>query len=147
MRVFIMVWQRSPARIKTLIIVFRLSPVSRSVLIRHYRNYYIHWQGGSLVCRSIECANNLISGVAGLAVLALFAWHKTIRLQNHISVYLQASRMDPRFTMRRRTIDAHPREAQEHGIQGDVLLHATIDTKGNLTNVRSRRTILFWLRP
>ena len=30
----------------------------------------------------------------------------------------------------------YPREAQEQGIQGDVLLQATIDTKGNLTNLR-----------
>jgi protein TonB len=27
----------------------------------------------------------------------------------------------------------YPREAEERGIQGDVLLQATIDTKGNLT--------------
>ena len=27
----------------------------------------------------------------------------------------------------------YPREAEEQGIQGDVLLQATIDTKGNLT--------------
>src|ERR1700681_2425953 len=31
----------------------------------------------------------------------------------------------------------YPREAQEKGIQGDVLLQATIDEKGNLTNLRS----------
>jgi periplasmic protein TonB len=30
----------------------------------------------------------------------------------------------------------YPREAQEMGIQGDVILQATIDTKGNLTNLR-----------
>ena len=30
----------------------------------------------------------------------------------------------------------YPREAQEQGIQGDVLLQATIDTKGNLTNLK-----------
>jgi protein TonB len=30
----------------------------------------------------------------------------------------------------------YPREARERGIQGDVLLQATIDTKGNLTNLK-----------
>ncbi len=30
----------------------------------------------------------------------------------------------------------YPREAQEKGIQGDVLLQATIDTNGNLTNIK-----------
>jgi protein TonB len=30
----------------------------------------------------------------------------------------------------------YPREAKEQGIQGDVLLQATIDTKGNLTNLK-----------
>jgi TonB family protein len=31
----------------------------------------------------------------------------------------------------------YPGEAQEKGIQGDVLLQATIDTKGNITNLRT----------
>jgi protein TonB len=31
----------------------------------------------------------------------------------------------------------YPREAQEKGIQGDVLLQATIDTKGNLANLKA----------
>ena len=31
----------------------------------------------------------------------------------------------------------YPREAREKGIQGDVLLQATIDTKGNLTNLKA----------
>jgi len=31
----------------------------------------------------------------------------------------------------------YPREAQERGIQGDVLLQATIDTKGNLANLKA----------
>jgi protein TonB len=31
----------------------------------------------------------------------------------------------------------YPREAQEKGIQGDVVLQATIDTKGNLTNLKA----------
>ena len=30
----------------------------------------------------------------------------------------------------------YPREAQEQGIQGDVLLQATIDTKGNLVDIK-----------
>jgi protein TonB len=30
----------------------------------------------------------------------------------------------------------YPREAQEQGIQGDVLLNATIDSKGNLANLK-----------
>ena len=30
----------------------------------------------------------------------------------------------------------YPREARAKGIQGDVILQATIDTKGNLTNIR-----------
>jgi periplasmic protein TonB len=30
----------------------------------------------------------------------------------------------------------YPRKAQEKGIQGDVLLQATIDIKGNLTNLK-----------
>jgi protein TonB len=30
----------------------------------------------------------------------------------------------------------YPREAQERGIQGDVLLQATIDTKGNLADLK-----------
>jgi periplasmic protein TonB len=31
----------------------------------------------------------------------------------------------------------YPRKAQEKGIQGDVLLQATIDIKGNLTNLKA----------
>lgn len=31
----------------------------------------------------------------------------------------------------------YPREAQDRGIQGDVLLQATIDTQGNLTNLKA----------
>ena len=31
----------------------------------------------------------------------------------------------------------YPREAREKGIQGDVILQATIDTKGNMTNLRA----------
>lgn len=31
----------------------------------------------------------------------------------------------------------YPREAREKGIQGDVLLQATIDTKGNLANLKA----------
>jgi protein TonB len=30
----------------------------------------------------------------------------------------------------------YPREAREKGIYGDVILQATIDTKGNITNLR-----------
>ena len=30
----------------------------------------------------------------------------------------------------------YPREAREQGIQGDVILRATIDTKGNITNLK-----------
>jgi protein TonB len=30
----------------------------------------------------------------------------------------------------------YPKEAQEQGIQGDVLLNATIDSKGNLVNLK-----------
>ena len=30
----------------------------------------------------------------------------------------------------------YPREAREQGIQGDVILQATIDTKGNLANLK-----------
>jgi protein TonB len=30
----------------------------------------------------------------------------------------------------------YPREAREHGIQGDVVLQATIDTKGNLVDIK-----------
>jgi len=30
----------------------------------------------------------------------------------------------------------YPREAQEQGIDGDVILQATIDTKGNLVNLK-----------
>ena len=31
----------------------------------------------------------------------------------------------------------YPREARDKGIEGDVLLQATIDTKGNLTNLKA----------
>lgn len=30
----------------------------------------------------------------------------------------------------------YPREAREQGIEGDVILRATIDTKGNITNLK-----------
>jgi len=33
----------------------------------------------------------------------------------------------------------YPREAREKGIQGDVLLKATIDTKGNIVNLMEVR--------
>jgi len=68
-----------------------------------------------------------------LLVLAAFAvaqdkpTPKHIRVSSGVANSLKIHDANPHY----------PREAQERGIQGDVLLQATIDAKGNLTNLKA----------
>jgi periplasmic protein TonB len=51
---------------------------------------------------------------------------KKLRVSSGVAEGLKTRNVNPKY----------PREAIEQGIQGDVILQATIDTKGNLTNVK-----------
>lgn len=67
--------------------------------------------------------------VAGLALAQTDPTVKTTRLRvsSGVAESLKIHDVQPRY----------PKEAREKGIQGDVLLQATIDTKGNLINLRA----------
>ena len=67
---------------------------------------------------------------ASLAVLAAaqsdtVAKPKKLRVSSGVAEGLKTHTVNPKY----------PREAREKGIQGDVILQATIDTKGNITNL------------
>jgi periplasmic protein TonB len=74
--------------------------------------------------------------LAMLAFLALVTWAGAqtesakkpvlIRVSSGVAERLKIHDQQPHY----------PREAREKGIQGDVLLQATIDTKGNLANLK-----------
>lgn len=49
-----------------------------------------------------------------------------LRVSSGIAEGLKTHNVNPKY----------PREARKKGIQGDVILQATLDTKGNLTNVK-----------
>jgi len=52
---------------------------------------------------------------------------KKLRVSSGVAEGLKTHDVTPKY----------PREAREQGIQGDVILQATIDTKGNITNVNA----------
>lgn len=64
--------------------------------------------------------------LAGLAVAQDSPSPKHLRVSSGVANSLKTHDAKPHY----------PREAQEQGIQGDVLLQATIDTKGSLTNLK-----------
>jgi len=70
--------------------------------------------------------------IPALVVLAAFAVAqdnpppKHLRVSSGVANSLKIHDVEPHY----------PREAQKKGIQGDVILQATIDTKGNLTNLK-----------
>lgn len=51
---------------------------------------------------------------------------KKLRVSSGVAAGLKTHDVTPKY----------PKEAREKGIQGDVILQATIDTKGNLTNLK-----------
>jgi len=70
--------------------------------------------------------------IPALVALAAFAvaqdkpTPKHLRVSSGVANSLKTHDVQPHY----------PREAQEQGIQGDVLLNATIDSKGNLVNLK-----------
>lgn len=68
----------------------------------------------------------------GLAVLAMAqtaATPQRLRVSSGVAEGLKTHDVTPKY----------PREARDKGIQGDVLLQATIDTKGNITKLNPVR--------
>jgi protein TonB len=66
----------------------------------------------------------------GMAVLAAAQTEPAkqpvrLRVSSGVAEGLRTHSVNPKY----------PREAREKGIQGDVILQATIDTKGNITNL------------
>ncbi len=51
---------------------------------------------------------------------------RKLRVSSGVAEGLKTHTVNPKY----------PREAREQGIQGDVILQATIDTKGNITNLK-----------
>ena len=51
---------------------------------------------------------------------------KNLRVSSGVAEGLKTHDVTPKY----------PKEAREKGIQGDVILQATIDTKGNITNLK-----------
>lgn len=69
---------------------------------------------------------------AGLAALAGAQSEPTkrplrLRISSGVAEGLITHKVNPKY----------PREAREKGIQGDVILQATIDTKGNITDLKA----------
>jgi len=52
---------------------------------------------------------------------------KKLRVSSGVAEGLKTHTVNPKY----------PREARDKGIQGDVILQATIDTKGNITNLNA----------
>ena len=74
----------------------------------------------------------ILVGLLGLLVSAqaqtyTVAKPKKLRVSSGVAEGLKTHDVTPKY----------PREAREKGIQGDVLLQATIDTKGNITNLNA----------
>jgi periplasmic protein TonB len=69
----------------------------------------------------------------GLAVLAAAQTADTkklkLRVSSGVAEGLKTHTVNPKY----------PREARDKGIQGEVILQATIDTKGNITNLNAVR--------
>ncbi|HEX9255524.1 MAG TPA: energy transducer TonB, partial [Candidatus Angelobacter sp.] len=67
----------------------------------------------------------------GLAVLAAAQTADTqkpnLRVSSGVAEGLKTHTVNPKY----------PREARDKGIYGDVILQATIDTKGHITNIRA----------
>ena len=67
----------------------------------------------------------------GLAVLVAAQTADTkklkLRVSSGVAEGLKTHTVNPKY----------PREARDKGIQGDVILQATIDTKGNITNLNA----------
>jgi protein TonB len=88
---------------------------------------------GQVVCRSIFAMPITrflaLPALVGLAVLAVAQDNsppKHLRVSSGVANSLKIHDAQPHY----------PRKAQEQGIQGDVILQATIDTKGNLANLK-----------
>jgi len=64
--------------------------------------------------------------LAGLAVAQDKPAPKHLRVSSGVANSLKTHDVQPHY----------PREAREQGIQGDVVLQATIDTKGNLVDIK-----------
>jgi protein TonB len=67
---------------------------------------------------------------AGLAVLAAAQTAKTpkrLRVSPRVAEELKTHSVDPTY----------PRESRDKGIQGEVILQATIDTKGNIGSLKA----------
>jgi protein TonB len=84
-------------------------------------------------CRSILAMPiTRFLAIPALVALAAFAVAqgnpppKHLRVSSGVANSLKAHNVQPHY----------PREAQEQGIQGDVLLQATIDTKGKLVDIK-----------
>lgn len=74
----------------------------------------------------------VLVGLLGLLVSAraqddTAAKPKKLRVSSGVAEGLKIHAVNPKY----------PREAREKGIQGDVILQATIDTKGNITNLNA----------
>jgi len=65
--------------------------------------------------------------LAALAVAQDNPPPKHLRVSSGVAEGLITHKVNPKY----------PKEARERGIQGDVLLQATIDTQGNLTNLKA----------
>ena len=74
----------------------------------------------------------VLAGLMGLLVSAqaqndAAAKPKKLRVSSGVAEGLKIHSEGPKY----------PREARERGIQGDVILQATIDTKGEITNLKA----------
>jgi TonB family protein len=91
-----------------------------------------------LLTRQVDCRSILAMpitrflAIPALVALAAFAVAqdnpppKHLRVSSGVANSLKTHDVQPHY----------PREAREQGIQGDVLLQATIDTKGNLVDIK-----------
>lgn len=73
----------------------------------------------------------VLVGLLGLLVSAraqddTAAKPKKLRVSSGVAQGLRTHTVDPKY----------PREARDKGIYGDVILHATIDTKGKIASIR-----------
>jgi periplasmic protein TonB len=73
----------------------------------------------------------LLAALAGVCLAVLAAAQtadtpKRLRISSGVAEGLKTHTVNPTY----------PREAREKGIQGDVILQATIDTKGNIASLR-----------
>ena len=74
----------------------------------------------------------LLAALASVCLAALAAAQtadtpKRLRVSSGVAEGLKTHTVDPKY----------PKEARDKGIEGDVILQATIDTKGNIANLNA----------